>query len=80
MEKLNQIIIKHGLYHTINDCCSQGSTIQINCENLDFCKKCCKQKAEFTLEEALVQDKEQCKDCLFYDSCIYWYFKWYNKW
>lgn len=71
LERLNQIITKHGLSHTINSCYSQGSTIQVNCENLELCKKCCKQKTDFTLEEALVQDKEYCKECIFYDTCRY---------
>lgn len=71
LEKLNQIIIKHGLHYTINNCSSQGNAIQVNCENLDFCKKCCKQKVDFALEEALTQDKESCKGCIFYDTCKY---------
>lgn len=70
IDKLNKIIERRGLFNGAM-CRTQGNTILINCENLNLCKKCCKQKEDFPLEEVMTKDRELCKNCIFYDTCMH---------
>ena len=36
-----------------------------------ICKECCKQTEDFPLEEVITNDKELCKNCIFYDTCVH---------